>query len=159
GGRSRRGNRADGDVGVLGQPRVPRGVRRRDRLRLLPLPDDEPRRRRAARPRRRRAGRGRRPRVRDGLLLRPPAAGAAMSENGSGGVDVDPGASPRGAAPPKLRLGGMALRNGLLIHGPTSWAAAARDENGHIAVASGPKPTFAPGATAAVPLLRGPLRL
>jgi uncharacterized protein YqhQ len=69
------------------------------------------------------------------------------------------GASSNGAGKPRLRLGGMALRNGLLIHGPTSWAAAARAPDGEISVASGPKPTFAPGATAAVPLLRGPLRL
>jgi uncharacterized protein YqhQ len=67
--------------------------------------------------------------------------------------------SSNGAGRPRLRLGGMALRNGLLIHGPTSWAAAARAPDGEIAVASGPKPSFAPGATAAVPLLRGPLRL
>ncbi len=67
--------------------------------------------------------------------------------------------SSNGAGKPRLRLGGMALRNGLLIHGPTSWAAAARAPDGEIDVASGPKPTFAPGATAAVPLLRGPLRL
>jgi uncharacterized protein YqhQ len=70
-----------------------------------------------------------------------------------------PAPSSNGSGRPRLRLGGMALRNGLLIHGPTSWAAAARAPDGEIAVASGRKPTFAPGATAAVPLLRGPLRL
>jgi uncharacterized protein YqhQ len=43
-------------------------------------------------------------------------------------------------APPKLRLGGMALRNGLLVHGPTHWAAAVRDDAGAIQVASGRKP-------------------
>ena len=42
--------------------------------------------------------------------------------------------------PPKLRLGGMALRNGLLVHGPTHWAAAVRRRDGTLAVASGPKP-------------------
>ncbi len=79
-----------------------------------------------------------------------------MSDNGAHAA----AASSNGAgAEPKLRLGGMALRNGLLIHGPTSWSVAARTEEGEIAVASGRKPTFAPGATAAVPLLRGPLRL
>ena len=67
-------------------------------------------------------------------------------------------ASGNGAGPRRLRLGGMALRNGLLIHGPTSWAAAARAADGTIKVASGLKPTFAPRA-AAVPLLRGPLKL
>jgi uncharacterized protein YqhQ len=58
-----------------------------------------------------------------------------------------------------LRLGGMALRNGLLIHGPTSWAVAARNTDGSIEVASGPKPSFARGRLAEIPLVRGPLRL
>jgi uncharacterized protein YqhQ len=58
-----------------------------------------------------------------------------------------------------IRLGGMALRNGLLIHGPTHWAAAVRDRDGAIQVASQPKPVLAPGLTARLPLLRGPLRL
>jgi uncharacterized protein YqhQ len=53
----------------------------------------------------------------------------------------------------------MALRNGLLIHGPTSWAIAARSADGRIEVASGPKPRLARGRLAAVPMLRGPLRL
>jgi uncharacterized protein YqhQ len=70
------------------------------------------------------------------------------------------GASANGhEAPEPIRLGGMALRNGLLIHGPTSWAAAARGADGDIHVASGPKPVLAPGLTARVPILRGPLRL
>jgi uncharacterized protein YqhQ len=59
----------------------------------------------------------------------------------------------------KLRLGGMALRNGLLIHGPTSWSIAVRAPGGEIEVASGHKPSFARGALAKIPLLRGPLRL
>jgi uncharacterized protein YqhQ len=59
----------------------------------------------------------------------------------------------------RVRLGGMALRNGLLIHGPTAWAIAARAPDGSIESASGPKPTFAPGRLAEIPLLRGPLRL
>jgi len=59
----------------------------------------------------------------------------------------------------RLRLGGMALRNGLLIHGPTSWAVAARSAAGDVEVASGPKPDFGGNRFAAVPLLRGPLRL
>jgi uncharacterized protein YqhQ len=63
------------------------------------------------------------------------------------------------AEPPRLRLGGMALRNGLLIHGPTSWAVAARAADGSIEVASGPKPSFARGRLAEIPLVRGPLRL
>lgn len=67
-------------------------------------------------------------------------------------------ASGNGAGPPRLRLGGMALRNGLLIHGPTSWAAAARAPDGGIRVASGEKPSFAARA-GGLPLLRGPLKL
>jgi len=59
----------------------------------------------------------------------------------------------------RLRLGGMAFRNGLLIHGPTAWALAARGPGGEIEVASGPKPVFARGRLAKVPLVRGPLRL
>lgn len=59
----------------------------------------------------------------------------------------------------KLRLGGMALRNGLLIHGPTHWAAAVRDGEGAIHVASERKPELAPGLTARLPGLRGPLKL
>ena len=58
-----------------------------------------------------------------------------------------------------LRLGGMALKNGLLIHGPTSWAAAARDRDGRIQSASGPKPILAPGLSARIPVIRGPLRM
>src|SRR5918992_1235863 len=83
-----------------------------------------------------------------------------MSEQGSPTIELD-GAhtSGNGAGPPRLRLGGMALRNGLLIHGPTSWAAAARTSDGEIEVASGPKPVLAPTLAARVPLLRGPLRL
>jgi uncharacterized protein YqhQ len=42
--------------------------------------------------------------------------------------------------PPKLRLGGMALRNGLLVHGPTHWSASVRRGDGTIATASGRKP-------------------
>jgi uncharacterized protein YqhQ len=72
--------------------------------------------------------------------------GAAQSGNGAG-------------PPPRLRLGGMALRNGLLIHGPTAWAAAARTGDGRIEVSSGAKPVFARGRLGAIPLLRGPLRL
>jgi len=60
--------------------------------------------------------------------------------------------------PPKLRLGGMALRNGLLIHGPTSWAIAARADDGELVVASGRKPTFGT-AVSSIPLIRGPLKL
>jgi hypothetical protein len=82
-----------------------------------------------------------------------------MSEQATPAIEIPPGsASGNGAGPPKLRLGGMALRNGLLIHGPTSWSVAARAGDGSIAVASGPKPTFAPRA-AALPLLRGPIKL
>ena len=61
-------------------------------------------------------------------------------------------------APPKLRLGGMALRNGLLVHGPTHWAAAVRDDAGAIQVASGRKPKLrlpvdkVPGARGVVKL-------
>lgn len=58
-----------------------------------------------------------------------------------------------------LRLGGMALRNGLLVHGPTAWAAAVRSPGGKIDVASGPKPDFGGNRLAAVPLLRGPVRM
>jgi uncharacterized protein YqhQ len=71
-------------------------------------------------------------------------------------------ASTNGAGPEasgRVRLGGMALRNGLLIHGPTAWAIAARAPDGSIESASGPKPTFAPGRVAEIPMLRGPLRL
>ncbi len=57
------------------------------------------------------------------------------------------------------RLGGMALANGLLVHGPTHWAAAVRDDDGHVTVASGPKPRFARGALADIPVLRGVLRM
>jgi uncharacterized protein YqhQ len=70
--------------------------------------------------------------------------------------------SSNGAGPEesgRVRLGGMALRNGLLIHGPTAWAIAARAPDGSIESASGPKPTFAPGRLAEIPMLRGPLRL
>ncbi|MGH2963719.1 MAG: DUF1385 domain-containing protein [Solirubrobacterales bacterium] len=70
---------------------------------------------------------------------------------------ANPAVSGNGASP-RLRLGGMALRNGLLIHGPTSWSIAARAPDGELAVASGRKPTFSP-RLAAVPLLRGPLKL
>jgi uncharacterized protein YqhQ len=59
----------------------------------------------------------------------------------------------------RLRLGGMALRNGLLIHGPTHWAAAVRDPDGGLEVASQPKPHLAPGLSARLPGLRGPLKL
>jgi uncharacterized protein YqhQ len=59
----------------------------------------------------------------------------------------------------RLRLGGMALRNGLLIHGPTHWAAAVRDSDGELEVASEPKPQLAPGLSARLPGLRGPLKL
>ena len=34
------------------------------------------------------------------------------------------------SAPPRLRLGGMALANGLLVHGPRRWAAAVVDDHG-----------------------------
>jgi len=82
-----------------------------------------------------------------------------MSEHATPAIEyADASASGNGAGPPRLRLGGMALRNGLLIHGPTSWAAAARAADGEIRVASGEKPSFAPRA-AALPLLRGPLKL
>lgn len=66
-----------------------------------------------------------------------------------------------GAAEPEepMRLGGMALKNGLLIHGPTSWAVGARAPDGGIEVASGPKPSFARGRLAKIPLVRGALRL
>jgi uncharacterized protein YqhQ len=59
--------------------------------------------------------------------------------------------------PPKLRLGGMALRNGLLVHGPTQWAAAVRDDAGEIRVASGRKPRVT--ALDGVPGVRGVIRL
>jgi uncharacterized protein YqhQ len=82
-----------------------------------------------------------------------------MSEQESPTIELDAAhTSGNGAGPPRLRLGGMALRNGLLIHGPTSWAAAARAEDGSIRVASGPKPSFAARA-GALPLVRGPLKL
>jgi len=61
------------------------------------------------------------------------------------------------AAPPKLRLGGMALRNGLLVHGPTHWAAAVRDDAGEVVVASGRKPRIE--AADGVPGVRGVVRL
>ena len=57
------------------------------------------------------------------------------------------------------RLGGMALANGLLVHGPTHWAAAVRNGDGEIIVASGPKPRFARGVLARVPVVRGALRM
>ncbi len=57
------------------------------------------------------------------------------------------------------RLGGMALANGLLVHGPTHWAAAVRDGSGDIIVSSGPKPRFARGALAKIPVVRGALRM
>lgn len=57
------------------------------------------------------------------------------------------------------RLGGMALANGLLVHGPTHWAAAIREPDGSVRVASGPKPRFARGALAEVPVVRGVLRM
>ena len=80
--------------------------------------------------------------------------------SGNGIPDRDQGPGSEGSEEePALRLGGMALRNGLLVHGPTSWAAAARGEDGEVHVASGPKPVVAPGLSAKVPLLRGPLRL
>src|ERR687894_189339 len=82
-----------------------------------------------------------------------------MSEQESPTIELDGAdASGNGAGPPRLRLGGMALRNGLLIHGPTSWAAAARAEDGSIRVASGPKPSFAARA-GSLPLVRCPLKL
>lgn len=83
-----------------------------------------------------------------------------MSEQSTPTIPLsDPAtASGNGAGPPRLRLGGMALRNGLLIHGPTSWAAAARAPDGGIRVAAGEKPSFATRA-GALPLLRGPLKL
>ena len=81
------------------------------------------------------------------------------SENGASAEHVVDASGNGGPPKPPLRLGGMALRNGLLIHGPTAWAAAARAPDGTIEIASGPKPTFARGKLAAVPLLRGPLRL
>jgi uncharacterized protein YqhQ len=61
--------------------------------------------------------------------------------------------------PPKLRLGGMALRNGLLVHGPTHWSAAVRAKDGSIRVASGRKPDFGARATDRVPGLRGVAKL
>lgn len=64
-----------------------------------------------------------------------------------------------GEKPPKLRLGGMALRNGLLVHGPTHWAAAVRRPDGSIEVASERKPELVPGLVAKVPGLRGPIKL
>jgi uncharacterized protein YqhQ len=69
------------------------------------------------------------------------------------------GAGSQGAAPEKLRLGGMALRNGLLVHGPTHWAAAVRDRQGELRVASGRKPDLGGRATERVPGLRGVLKL
>jgi uncharacterized protein YqhQ len=61
------------------------------------------------------------------------------------------------AAPPKLRLGGMALRNGLLVHGPRHWAAAVRGADGAIVTASGRKPRAT--ALDGVPGVRGVVRL
>jgi len=63
------------------------------------------------------------------------------------------------AAPPRLRLGGMALANGLLVHGPRRWAAAVVDDHGEVMVASGPRPTLAVGPLARVPLVRGAVRM
>jgi len=57
------------------------------------------------------------------------------------------------------RLGGMALANGLLVHGPGHWAAAVRADDGGITVASGPKPRFARGTLAQIPVVRGVLRM
>jgi uncharacterized protein YqhQ len=53
----------------------------------------------------------------------------------------------------------MALANGLLVHGPTHWAAAIRNPEGQVIVASGRKPRFARGPLAAIPLVRGVLRM
>ena len=83
----------------------------------------------------------------------------STSENGASAEHVVDPPGNGGSPEPRLRLGGMALRNGLLIHGPTAWAAAARAPDGTIEVASGPKPTFVRGPLAALPLLRGPIRL
>jgi uncharacterized protein YqhQ len=46
-----------------------------------------------------------------------------------------------------------------LIHGPTHWAAAVRGSDGSVQVSSAPKPELAPGLTARLPGLRGPLKL
>ena len=60
--------------------------------------------------------------------------------------------------PPKLRLGGMALRNGLLVHGPTHWAAAIRQADGEIGVASGRKPRLH-GPLERIPGTRGVIKM
>jgi uncharacterized protein YqhQ len=62
------------------------------------------------------------------------------------------------AQPPKLRLGGMALRNGLLVHGPNHWAVAVRTGDGEIEVFSGEKPRVR-GRAGELPGLRGIARL
>ena len=62
------------------------------------------------------------------------------------------------SAPPKLRLGGMALRNGLLVHGPTHWAAAVRRDDQSISVASGRKPRIH-GPLEGLPGTRGVIRM
>lgn len=59
----------------------------------------------------------------------------------------------------RAQLGGMALANGLLVHSNRHWAAAVTDPRGRVVVASGPKPRFARGPLARVPVLRGVLRM
>jgi uncharacterized protein YqhQ len=66
------------------------------------------------------------------------------------------GAAPE--PPPKVRLGGMALRNGLLVHGPEHWAVALRTRDGRVRVESGSKPRLR-GKIADLPGIRGVARL
>jgi uncharacterized protein YqhQ len=66
------------------------------------------------------------------------------------------GAAPE--PPPKVRLGGMALRNGLLVHGPEHWAVALRTSDGRVRVESGSKPRLR-GKVADLPGIRGVARL
>jgi uncharacterized protein YqhQ len=67
------------------------------------------------------------------------------------------GATPE-APPPKVRLGGMALRNGLLVHGPSYWAVGLRAADGSVRVESGEKPRIR-ARVADLPGVRGVARL
>ena len=73
-----------------------------------------------------------------------------MSYSGNGATPEDP--------PPKVRLGGMALRNGLLVHGPRYWAVGLRGADGGVRVESGEKPRIR-GRVAELPGVRGVARL
>ena len=71
-------------------------------------------------------------------------------------AEAQNGAAPE--SPPKVRLGGMALRNGLLVHGPEHWAVALRTSDGRVRVESGSKPRLR-GRIADLPGIRGVARL